>query len=159
MPIKGTIQYKRDPEVLKKHFRPFVKDANKNAARHWHTKLLPKHFTTEGGKKYQYRKRSKKHMKAKAKLAGHQRPLVFSGDMERQSKQNVRATSTGKSGRVRFKAPWYAKKQFRGNPSYESEMTVLAEDEIKAMAEILHDDIAEAMQDFDPPPRKKRATR
>jgi hypothetical protein len=65
-----------------------------DVGRLWHHEMLPPHFTTEGGRRYNYAKRSEKYMIRKAKQHGHQRPLVFSGYTEKSAKaiRDIRAT-------------------------------------------------------------------
>jgi len=78
-------------------WRGLLKLAWLAAGRLWHERILPKHFTRQGATAYGYQPRSAAYMRHKGKRWGHQKPLVFRGDLDREVKRirDVRATSKG----------------------------------------------------------------
>lgn len=83
---------------------------------YWHRELRPKHFTVAGGREYHYAprqgetgadwKRSYTGIKFTAK--GHRKPLVYSGESERESRAArivATSTSTRSSVRVTMQVP------------------------------------------------------
>lgn len=80
---------------------------------YWHERILPKHFTTEAASQYGYEPRGRKYMIQKAAAKGHQRPLVYKGDLERAvtrlrdvSSVRARGSDTG-AVNVRLSGPRY----------------------------------------------------
>lgn len=67
------------PKIAKSKQREINKDVMEEVGEYWHDHFRAKHFTREGAAEYGYKPRSKGYMVKKAKLKGHQDPLVFSG--------------------------------------------------------------------------------
>lgn len=66
---------------------------------------LPRHFernskTTPGGA-YGYEKRKRDYQMRKAKVKGHQKPLVFTGKLKTAIQSNVKITATSTRGRLK----------------------------------------------------------
>jgi hypothetical protein len=73
------------------------------AADFWHEKLLPKHFDRGAYREYRYQARTRAHERRKARKFGHNRPLVYSGALERQVLRAREVRTLGGAGSVRRK--------------------------------------------------------
>ena len=73
----------------------------------WYKELLPKHFTAQAGARYKFQMRTPKYMAEKLRKKGHQKYLVFSGDMERMVKSAATISATQKGVKVKMGAPRY----------------------------------------------------
>jgi hypothetical protein len=78
-----------------------------NTAEMWHRTMLPKHFRASATSEYQYRRRSKKHLRQKRKRVGHEIPLVYSGDMKRMLTRRSKVGGTAKRVSVTMSGPRY----------------------------------------------------
>ncbi len=98
-----------DVKVTKKAFARAVNAAFIKAIRWWHRKVLPKHFQVGAERRYRYGRRTEKHRVRKVRAKGHGRPLVFSGDMEREvrSRITLKAAKTKPKVRGRMLGPDY----------------------------------------------------
>lgn len=78
---------------------------------------LPSHFErnskTAPGGEYGYSKRTAKYQKRKARMKGHQIPLVFSGRLKSEIVGNVKITATSKRSRLRTRGYFPMKTQLR----------------------------------------------
>lgn len=122
MPFIGdiVIHYSKDwAEFPKRWFGQAMRTALRDAGVYWHKRILPKHFTPAAEIEYGYQKRTAKYLKRKQRVKGHQRPLVWSGVLERSLSRYaairpVARSSAGKAGssayvRVSMKGPsWLA---------------------------------------------------
>lgn len=68
------------------------------AVEHWHTTMMPGHFTPKAVAKYDYAPRTKKYMIRKARREHHQNPLMYTGDSRDYAKGLARFTSTSLAG-------------------------------------------------------------
>ena len=105
MTVTGKIEYTGSPRALAKARRGAVKDANKDAVRFWHRRYQPEHFTESATKRYKYRSRTEKYMRRKARIKGHQRPLVWSGRTMLLVASTLRVTGTSKRATGSMSAP------------------------------------------------------
>jgi len=106
----------------------------------WHEKMLPNHFERFAMMKYNYAPRSRKYMARKEAgytdqwgihRAGHNRPLVWSGDTERSLKSSATITANSKGVTVKMLAQSYFyayHKDFR-QPDKAAEATRISYDE------------------------------
>ena len=107
MAMRGTITYVASPEVTRRQLPKIVKEALLEVGEDWHKRILPKHFTREGARRYGYRDRTKEHQRRKGRRFGHQDPLVFSGDMKRQVLRRQEIKATSKKMTVILRGPKY----------------------------------------------------
>lgn len=128
------------PRVMAKHLRAACKAGYEAGLDDWHEHTLPKHFTRAGADEYGYEKRTKAHMKRKARKYGHQNPLMFSGDMKRMLQQMARITSTSRGGAVTMDAPRYV---YYGQKL--REITAVSRADEDRMAEVAEKVIAEKL--------------
>lgn len=102
-PVPGWVNLRQ------REFNQLVRETWYEVGRYWHTQLLPKHFTVEGGKEYDYAPRKgeglsgkaywKSYLGRKRKKWGHQMPLVWSGDLQERSRTaRMTAEVTGTKG-------------------------------------------------------------
>lgn len=153
--IRGSINYVGSPDHTAKIFRPILKEELQNVIRFWHKDMLPNHFTTTAVNRYGYQKRSKKYMIRKARKFGHQRALVFSGEMERQVTRMIRVSGSSKRARGRLSGPRYlfAYRKDVGQPDKAADLTAVTQEEVLTMAKFLDQKMTKRLQDA---PRKKR---
>ena len=78
-------------------WQPILAEAFKHAGQFWHRNILPKHFTVAGAQEYGYRERTKGYLEKKMHMFGHQRPLVFTGDMKREVTRIIDVRVTGRA--------------------------------------------------------------
>lgn len=125
---------------LHKHLRY----AYAHVANYWHGRILPKHFTREGARKYRYAKRqgepgSGKRVKGsyteqKRKQHGHTLPLVLTGLARTLARmRNIRAT--GKGAQISI-AVGKMLLNPKGRREREREVTEVAPGELRDMARL-----------------------
>lgn len=97
------IEWNEDLATERTHKR-LLKQVNRDIAVLHRNRTLRKHFEnraeTRPGGEYGYAARTKKYQIRKAKKTGHQRPMVFSGDMLRTVTSTSRITATKDKWRV-----------------------------------------------------------
>ena len=87
------------PEAAMKELRPAAKQANMNVILFWHRLFLPTHFRTSAIGQYNYQPRTRRYSIRKAKLKGHQKPLVWSGEGSNAAMRQIRPSGTSKQAR------------------------------------------------------------
>lgn len=99
-PILIKIRMERPPEVAVRRWNEITRAGHEEEGRHWHQKMLPEHFKPYAKFKYRHRRRTRKYLDRKLKLAqagkvleGGQIDNVAKGAMRRaiQSTGVVRA--------------------------------------------------------------------
>lgn len=80
----------------------------------WHQAMRPKHFTASGASEYEYGQRKRKYAERKRKTKHHNRPLVYSGELETLSRARRIETKTfQKRSRMRVIMPLARKANWR----------------------------------------------
>ena len=105
--IKGVINITGGPKQMIKALPAVMKEALKAALLHWHAKQLPKHFEPGAAYRYRYQRRSDKYRNRKLRQFGHDRPLVYTGNMMRQIMRIVSISGTSKVARAGLRGPHY----------------------------------------------------
>lgn len=100
-PFRATVEVDRGFLRKAKLGRKVVSAVMLDAGEYWHQKYLPKHFIRGARGKYGFRQRSKKYNRLKASKHGHEKPLVFTGAMERDLTRS--ATFIPRTRRVEVK--------------------------------------------------------
>jgi len=96
--VSISIEYDGVPRISKREINREVKTAYKGMATTWHQRFRDKHFRSTAFNEYGYPSRSRKYEDFKKRVAGHKRPLEFSGESRRLSKsKRIQATSKGAS--------------------------------------------------------------
>ena len=67
------------PAISKREQQKVNRAVMQEVGEYWHDHFRAKHFTREGAAEYGYAPRSKGYMLKKARVKGHQDPLVYSG--------------------------------------------------------------------------------
>lgn len=119
------------PKGLKRHHPGLMRTALGQAGAFYHVQFMPKHFTTEGAREYNYTPRKgeqaglgtkeffRSYTGRKAKQKGHKRPMVWSGASEILARiRDVQATSK----RARIKQ--HARGLNRRNPKSDVRMNL-----------------------------------
>ncbi len=105
MHLTTHIIYRGDAKVQGREAKGIISRAMATAIEWWHRVSLPRHFDQDAGKRYHYGKRKKKYMMRKAREKGHQKPLVYTGDMKAHLIRGIRLnplkTKAQASGRMR----------------------------------------------------------
>lgn len=110
------------------------------AGKHWHRRILPRHFEPGARGRYGYRPRKRLTQIKKARIKGHTRELEWSGDMKRMVLRQSVVSGTRYRARVRIKGPRYLyqyRKDFR-QPDKAGELTTVTGDENRDMARVMH---------------------
>jgi len=133
------IEWNEDLVTERTHKR-ILRQVNREIGVLHRNKTLKKHFEnnpdTRSGGAYGYEARTKKYQIRKARKKGHQRPLVFSGEMRRTVLGTSRVTATKDHWRV------YARTGKTLNPELRRQIT----DELEAVSEREIDQYISLMQ-------------
>lgn len=93
-----SVEYDGVPRIGRREINREVKIAYKGMAETWHSQFRDKHFRATAFGEYGYTSRSRKYEAFKKRVAGHKRPLEFSGESRRLSRsKRIQATSKGAS--------------------------------------------------------------
>lgn len=142
-PIKQTIT-RKGTGYDAKTWREFLKEAWEETAKYWHQYILPKHFTRAAIGEYSYDPRTAAHEKLKARKYGHRRPLVFTGELERQATRIRATSSTARGGKIKLHTPWYVS-QFRkalNHPDMGAELRAISQADAEALAKVIDEFMA-----------------
>jgi hypothetical protein len=132
MGIKYTGPVPGSSNMRQSQFNQIVRDAWIEVAHFWHEHILPKHFTEEGGREYGYMARKGDQVSGKAfnstyqgkklKKWGHQKPLVWSGELEQKSHvAGITATATSSGSQCKTTLPNCQKANWK-NPNTKIDM-------------------------------------
>jgi len=113
--------------------------------RHWHKQILPRHFELPAKTEYNYQPRSARHMRRKARLYGHQRPLEYTGEMKRKVMRvrDVRVLQSGKAAKVVLWGPahLYAYRKDYGQPDKAEELRRISARDAQELARVMDETI------------------
>lgn len=138
--------------------------------REWWSRTLPKHFETGAAQRYQYAPRSRGYMIKKARMKGHQQPLVWSGNLRRAvlAFVEIKVMATGKNPRAKaiFNTPSsrggfkYADARRRGpnSKNIPLELTRLSTEELSRIREEIRQRVVEKLNN-NPNARFRRGRR
>jgi hypothetical protein len=114
----------------------------------WWQQFLPMHFLTSAVAKYGYQKRTRDYMITKARVKGHQNPLVWSGTMQRMLTGGITIKPLG-SGPPGAKGTmtgprWMGWRRWAaqggrgmGSPDMKKELTTIAPAELAVLREVV----------------------
>lgn len=133
------ITWRGSPETTMAELRRVVKPQLQKIGVVWHRRTLPKHFEDAALNRYKYQRRRKGYSITKARRKGHNRPLVWDGDLERQVTRIGRVSSTSKGVTVAMTGPryLYAYRKDLQQPDKAAEMTATTPDERAKMDKLL----------------------
>ena len=133
---ESVLTFVGSPEATRKEMRKAVKPELAETLVEWHEKFLPVHFTVRGHFAYRYQMRDARYVKIKRRKLGHNRPLVWSGRMERMLTRMLRISGTAKRATGRMTGPKYLY-QYRkdlGQPDKHDEVTRTTPGELLKLA-------------------------
>jgi hypothetical protein len=139
------------PAATAKELRRAKRQAFIKAAQHWHASILPQHFETSAVRKYNYVPRTIKYMQRKAKARGHQRPLVWNGQLWIDVEQNYRITGNREGGaQVIMRGPKYLYAYHKTGPwglqvNKAKELTTTTTQELSDIGMMIDKDITETL--------------
>ncbi len=146
--ITCTVEYNRTPGTILKVIRQGVAKVLGKLGERWHKKTRPKHFTRRAYTEYGYQRRTASHTKRKRKRYGHTLPLVWTGQLRRQTGAATIST-TRKSVKVKMNAPRYLyqnRKDTTVKPINKAdELVRLSGAEINQIGKALHDGLVREM--------------
>ena len=146
MGYRAEISYEDPPKAVMRRAVRAAREGVADAARVWHRKLLPIHFTFAAVRRYAYAARTKKYEIRKAKLKRHRRPLVWSGETRRQAttaaRFAARKSREDQVGEARMPVPRYFfyHPHNRASGRYidkVAELTAVTREEEQALGEVL----------------------
>ncbi len=114
--------------------------------------LLPGHFDPSAVTKYGYRKRSKAYQIRKARKYRHQKPLVWSGELQRAVLSSAKVTSTSKQGTLTARGS----RKSNLSPSHRRELEAFTADEERQRGQSFVDYFTKLATD---PSLKRKRTR
>lgn len=133
-----------------KELKPILEETHEQIGLDWHEKKLPGHFKYSAYQKYGYKPRSIRYERRKQRgyrdkygvqHAGHRRPMVWSGESERDMTSGARINASSKLLRVTMNAPkhFFAFRKDLNQPNLAIEATTLSDPEVKEYAKF-HED-------------------
>lgn len=93
--ITASLTYPgKSPQGLVKAFKSAVVKANVAVGEYWRNNILPIHFTKTGFVRFFYQPRTAKYQYRKLRKYGHENPLMFTGEAQREimSKYSIKAS-------------------------------------------------------------------
>lgn len=152
-----------DTEWLKKNAIPgAVTDGLVKAAHQYLGLQLPKRFTVGAARRFGFPVRKKGYMIYKAKRKGHQRDLVFSGNLERMARggSSVRGRRRVVRASITIPVPDYAviRKRNMDGVTLKQQLQRLVAEDYKLVAQAAMDEAQRALRE-DPKYRYKRLPR
>ena len=152
----------RSHALQAEHFTPASEEAWERAGQHWHAQILRRHFEPGAWSEYLYTARSRSYRARKQRKHGHDRPLVFSGVLERDvlRVRDVRAKgargSSGGRAQVVLHGPRYlytgragatgaAAGRAANAVSLSTELAAVSERDARELAAVLERSVVEAL--------------
>jgi hypothetical protein len=140
MIIARMIETGPTPKLMARERNNVNREVMRDLGNYWHDNFRAKHFTREGAFEYGYALRSRGYMIRKAKVKGHQDPLVWSGLSRELSRiKDIRPTATSALSKVRviLHTPALNFIPKGGNINLRDEMTRVSEREITTLGEVV----------------------
>ena len=128
------------PTVFARQFNEWIQNSYKVALLHWHREMRPKHFQESAIAEYGYQPRKADYTESKRQSEGHARPLVYSGESERETERfTIRTTS--KEGRLTMPAGNLAWMPKGRKISMREELTTVTDAEKQELANLIDVDM------------------
>jgi hypothetical protein len=144
-------------KLPKSKFNACARQAFREIGMYWHRALRPKHFTHRGATEYGYEPRQGERGSAggrgfrrtytgrKLHRYGHTRPLVYTGESERESK-TARIVATSKRVRVRMKLPRLNWRHESRTKTMREELTMISAAEEKRLLALFTDRLMKGLK-------------
>lgn len=120
-----------------------IKGVLQQLAKEWHNRFLPQHFVAGAAQRYNYKARTIAYKKRKERVAATRNPearlpLVWSGDLKRQTVRMAILSGTAKKATARMQAPRYVHMYAKGgnHPHIAGELTRVTRDEADILAKM-----------------------
>ncbi len=143
--IRTRIDYVAPAGITARRLPRHVKQSLQAAGILWHDKMLPRHFQSYASAKYGYKHRAawyREQKQAGMGPAATDRPLVWSGDTERQATSSARIGGTSKRLRVTMDVPFYFGIQSASRPDLVAELIAWTAAEGLHLARFVSADLA-----------------
>lgn len=147
-----TIKTESTTRFSRREWVGISKSAWEKVGERWHEKILPRHFEKSAPSVYGYAPRSSRYMKAKATAKGHQRPLVYKGDLERAVERQRDVSSVRARGddvgavNVKLSGPRYLHQRPQARqPNLAAELSAVSERDADELAEVLGDFVTDEL--------------
>lgn len=121
----------------------------------WHGDYLPLHFQDSAYTRYGTERRSAKYNKSKLSRFGHQRPLVWTGQLEQSATSSARIAATPRGVEITFSSGSRAlnfsgsgKRRVFHYPNMRAELTAVATDEPDRFARFLDSRVVAHLQEI-----------
>lgn len=119
------MEYQNAAPALQRKLKPSIREGLKASTEFWHRWYLKGHFKQSAMSRYRYRRRTQKYNDFKKKKYGHTKPLVLTGDMERQMRRSRTVRGTSKRASVTMSAPNYIHRSQANQPNKKLEVLTL----------------------------------
>lgn len=151
--IPTAINVRSTSKLNRRAFQETSKEAWGDAADFWHARLLPEKFKVVAVSRYGFQQRAKGYMIAKARAKGHQKPLVWSGETQRQvlRKRDVRTVrargASSGAAVVKLTVPGYVTRPWKNRPNMQAELAVLDDRDARALGEVIRETVARSLNE------------
>lgn len=112
MPARIHYEIKAELVTARGH-NEIMRECNRGLLERHRDRNLPRHFEGGATSRYGYAKRSAKYTARKRKKYGHSIPMVFSGRLRAEIRQNVKITATRNGGRLKSRGYFPMRAEFR----------------------------------------------
>ena len=155
--IRANVMLLNPPKAIARNNPAIVSHALEEAVDFRHERHLPGHFTTAASARYRYKRRSKAHNRRKQRLYGHQKDLVFSGDMSRELTASITIRSTRGRTTGSMTGPAYLYKRPANSPDKVAEILATTSREERETTKIVEADLQQGLDTLDVRERKPLA--
>lgn len=146
--IRGTITYIGAARGKTQALKKIIKEGTQDLVREWHEKFFPKHFTSIGAAQYKYATRNFKYTKKKKNKRGHELPLVFTGQLKRETSRSIRVSGTSKGAKGILSGPKYMYYFNPGSsPDKAAELVAVSKKEVTLLAKKLDKQATKRLND------------
>lgn len=133
------VERKGWPAMSRRDMRQITRSVMQAIGMYWDESMLPRHFEETAKRRYGYKARGKKYQAKKRRRRGHTKPLVNTGEMQREitSRAEIRTSARGVRIHLRARALNFAGRAKRRNASYPDmhrELTTVIAPEISKLA-------------------------
>ena len=146
------------PEASAKAMRNVNKEQLQETIRFWHEEYLPRHFESEGSRRYGYQRRTVAYNRRKLKRFGHQRPLELTGELKRNVLRQIKVSGTSRKARGRLPGSQVANfnRGQGGRPDVRKEMLATTQNERRRMARFHEEAVEKGLKNYREPPKRRR---
>lgn len=126
-----------------------IKAAIEAGLKHWHARILRRHFEPGASSRYGYKKRTRRYDATKLRRFGHTTPLVYSGAMRHELLMRTpRITGTHRAMTMRLRARalrFSAQAAYKNYPDMRAEVRAMTPDEEAEIVGVIEKSLAAAL--------------